>query len=285
MKLTRFFKLGLLVIIPIVNCTISTKAQEKCDCPTQSKVGKGSLYFAWGYNKDWFSKSDIHFKNTTGEHNTVTENGDYYDFTVYDAQAKDRPGFNTILTSPLSVPQYVYRLGYYFNDKYDLGIEINFDHVKYIVRDWQTLRVKGHINGQEIDKDTLINPDSFLHFEHTDGANFLMLNLMKRQRLLVSNNKKHWVSGIVKAGAGIVIPKTYVKLFGQEMDNRFHVAGYCAGIEAGLRYDAFKYVFLEYTGKGVFADYMDVLAIGAGKINHRFWTFENILVLGLQIPF
>lgn len=277
-------KLAFLLVVFIISFTNIVKAQEVCDCPAQSKVGKGSLYFAWGYNKDWFSKSDIHIKNTSGEHNDVTGNEDYYDFTIYDATAKDRPGFETLLTSPLSIPQYVYRLGYYFNDKHDLGIEINFDHVKYVMRDWQTLHVKGNINGQEIDKDTLINPDNFLHFEHTDGANFLMLNVMKRQRLLVSKNKKHWLSGIVKAGAGIVVPKTYVKLFGQEMDNRFHIAGYCAGIEAGFRYDAFKYVFLEYTGKGVYADYMDVLAIGSGKINHRFWTFENILVLGLQIP-
>jgi len=274
----------LLLIIFILSVTKVVKAQEKCDCPSQSKVGKGTFYFAWGYNKDWFSTSDIHIKNTSGEYNTVTESNDYYDFTIYDAEAKDRPGFKNILTTPLSIPQYVYRLGYYFNDKHDLGVEINFDHVKYVMRDWQTLHVKGNINGREIDKDTLISPDNFLHFEHTDGANFLMLNMMKRQRLLVSNNKKHWVSAIVKVGAGIVIPKTYVKLFGQEMDNRFHIAGYCTGIEAGFRYDAFKYVFLEYTGKGVYANYMDVLAIGSGKIKHRFWTFENILVLGLQIP-
>ncbi len=260
------------------------KAQEICDCPNQSEVGKGSFYFSWGYNKDWFSKSDIHFKNTTGEYNPVTGNNDYYDFTVYDAKAKDRPGFKDILRTDLTIPQYVYRLGYYFNNKQDIGVEINFDHAKYVMVQWQTLRVKGNILGKEIDQDTLISPVDFLALEHTNGANFLMLNFLKRQQLLVSNNKKHWLSGVVKVGAGIVIPKTDVRLFGQRLDNKFHIGGWVAGVEAGFRYDALKYFFLEYTAKGSFANYTNVLVIGSGKANHHFWTFQNILVLGVQFP-
>ena len=37
------------------------------------------LYFYWGYNRDYFSHSDIHF------------HGPGYDFTVYDVTARDRP--------------------------------------------------------------------------------------------------------------------------------------------------------------------------------------------------
>lgn len=260
----------------LIACITKNSAQDLCNCPSQSKVGKGTIYFAWGYNRDWFSKTDLHLKNTSEKEN--------YDFTVYDAAARDRPDFHHILSAEISIPQYNYRLGYFFNNRRDLGLEINFDHVKYVVRDWQTLHVKGTIHGQVIDQDTLIGPDDFLHFEHTNGANFLMLNAMKRQRLLVSKNKKHWLSGVAKVGAGIVIPKTFVKLFGQQMDNRFHIAGYCAGVETGLRYDAFKHFFLEYTAKGTFANYTNVLVIGSGRAHHHFWTLENILLVGFQIP-
>ncbi len=279
-----------LLFIAISSMTYPMLAQEAspvkeiCNCPSQSKAGKGTLYFSWGYNKDWFSKSDIHFKNASIENGPLVGGDNTYDFIVYDATAKDRTGFAKILTSAPTIPQYVYRIGYYFNNERDLGIEINFDHVKYVMRDWQTLHVKGTIHGKTIDQDTLISPSNFVHFEHTNGANFMMLNVMKRQRLIVSVNKKHWLSGIVKLGAGIVIPKTEVWLFGQEMDNRFHIAGYCTGVEIGLHYDAFKYFFLEYTAKGVFANYTNVLTVGPGKANHHFWAFENILVLGLQIP-
>lgn len=256
---------------------------EVCDCPGQSKPGKGTFYFSWGYNRDWYSKSDLHFKNTSGDYNATTGNYDNYDFTIYDVKAKDRPGFRDILRTDLTIPQYVYRLGYYFNDKHDLGVEINFDHAKYVMVGWQTLHVQGTIQGQHVDSMILVRPDSFLHFEHTDGANFLMINFVKRQRLLVSANKKLWLSGIVKIGAGPVIPKTDVTLFGQRLNNRFHIAGYIAGVEAGIRIDAFEHFFLEYTGKGAFANYTNVLVIGAGKAHHNFWVAENILTLGVQM--
>lgn len=273
---------GAILMLAVTNAGSINAQNETCDCPALNKKGKGSFYFSWGYNRDWFSKSDLHFKNTSGDYNATTGNYDSYDFTIYDVKAKDRPGFRDILRTDLTIPQYVYRLGYYFNDKHDLGIEINFDHAKYVMVGWQTLHVKGNVLGHEIDKDTLVSPDTFLHFEHSDGANFLMLNAMKRQHLLVSKNKKLWLSGIVKAGAGVVIPRTDVTLFGQRLNNRFHVAGFITGVETGIRIDAFKHLFLEYTAKGAYANYMNVLVIGAGKAHHHFWVVENILTLGMQ---
>ena len=247
-----------------------------------AKKVKGTFYLAWGYNRDWFSKSDIHFKNTTEVVNNQKGGVQSYDFTIYDVTARDRPGIKDIFRTDLTIPQYNYRIGYYFNKKYDMGIEINFDHVKYIMEDFQTRHVTGTIHGQTIDKDTLIDPNTFLHFEHSDGANFLMLNFMKRQKLFVSKNDKHWISAVAKIGFGPVIPRTDVTLFGDHLNNRFHVAGYCTGVEVGLRYDAFKHIYLEYTAKGSFANYTDVLVIGEGRAHHYFWTFENILVLGYE---
>lgn len=273
-----------LILLFFFNQLIYTlAAQEVCDCPYQSKLGKGSIYFAWGYNRDWFSKSDLHFKNN-GEFDTNKQQNISYDFTVYDVKAKDRAELKNILRTDLTIPQYNYRLGYYFNNKKDLGIEINFDHVKYIMIGYQTLHVKGTINGQYIDQDTLIDPDKFLRFEHSDGANFLFINFMKRQRLLVSKNKKHWLSVVGKIGAGIVIPRTDVELFGERLNNQFHIAGYGVGAEGGFRYDAFKHIFLEYTVKTSFTNYVNVLTIGAGSAHHYFFTGENILILGIQFP-
>jgi hypothetical protein len=261
------------------------KSQEIIAPIPAPKAVKGTFYFAWGYNRDWYSKSDIHFKNTSTDYNPVTKApDDSYDFTVYDVAAKDRPGFQTILTTGLTIPQYVSRIGYYFNKKHDLGVEINFDHAKYVMEYNQTLHVKGTIHGQYIDQDTLISPYTFLHFEHTNGANFLMFNIIKRQQLFLSANQKHKVSGVVKLGGGMVIPKTDVTLFGQRVDNRFHIAGYIVGLEAGFRYEVFKYVFLEYTGKGAFCNYTRVLVNGTEKAKHHFWVFENILTVGVQVP-
>jgi hypothetical protein len=271
-------KFYILLFFITLTCVSSSIAQEN---PPAKKL-KGNFYFSWGYNKDWFSKSDIHFENKSTEFDSENHVKSY-DFTLYDVEARDRTGFRDILRTDITIPQYVYRLGYYFNDKRDLGIEINFDHVKYVMRDWQTVHLKGTIHGRYYDLDTMISPDNFLAFEHTDGANFLLLNLVKRQKFLSSKNNRHHISGVVKAGAGIGIPKTRVQLFGETLDNRFHIAGYVAGIESGLRYDS-RWFFAEYTGKGSFANFTNVLVCGAGKANHYFWTFEHIFTVGLQFP-
>jgi hypothetical protein len=250
-------------------------AKEDCNCPGGIKKGKGTLYASWGYNRDWFSQSDLHFK----------DNGsDDYNFILYNVKAKDRSGFNLLLKTAahgdISIPQYNYRLGYYFNSKHDIGIEISFDHAKYVMVQDQQVHIKGQIHGIGMDKDTLLGID-FLKFEHTNGANFLMGNFLKRQNFFHSANNKHWISAIIKTGAGIMIPKTDVTLFGTRLDNKFHIAGWLAGIEPGLRYD-YRHFFVEATVKGSFVDYTDVLTVGTGKANHRFWCFEAILTAGIQ---
>lgn len=250
-------------------------AQETCNCPQQVKAGKGTLYLTWGYNLDWYSKSDLHFKgNDFGG----------YNFTLYNVKAHDRASLDKIIGYPLSVPQYVYRLGYYFNNKHNTGIEINFDHAKYIMTKNQTLHLKGSIAQVNYDKDTLVTKN-FLLFEHTNGANFLLVNFLKRHYLYASANKKHWISFIGKAGMGMVIPKTDVTLFGTRLDNKFHIAGYIMGLDAGLRYDAFKYFFIETSLKGVFANYTNVLTVGDGKAHHHFFAAETIFSAGLQMAF
>ena len=201
-------------------------------------------------------------------------------------KAKDRTGFSQILRTAahgdITIPQYVYRLGYYFNNKHDIGVEINFDHAKYVMRQDQSVHLKGQIHGLELDKDTLLQDGRLLKFEHTNGANFLMGNFIKRKNFLHSSNSKHWLSAIVKTGGGILIPKTDVTLFGTRIDNKFHIAGWITGIESGLRYDGFRHFYAELTTKGSFVDYTDVLTIGTGRANHHFWCMEAILCAGFQ---
>lgn len=246
------------------------------------KRKKGSLYFSFGYTRAWFSKSTIHFSDHSNTYHDFTQRSNNYDFTIYNAKASDRPDFDHIKDiKNISVPQYVYRIGYYFNNKKDLGIEINFDHTKYIVNDWQRVHIKGQFNGTPVDKDTTLNPVNFLHFEHSDGANFLMLNLVKRWKLV--DLPKFNVGWVVKPGAGMVIPRTDVTLFGERLNNRFHVAGWIVGVESGFRTEFLKHGFFEFVAKGSFADYMQVLVVGRGsRAHHHFYTAQLTATLGFM---
>lgn len=246
---------------------------------------KGTLYFSAGYTRVWFSKSDIRFVDRSNTYHPETGYHHNYDFTVYDAEAKDRPDFDKIPDIVnFTVPQYAYRLGYYFNNKSDLAIEINYDHTKYIMKDYQRLHVKGDINGKSIDQDTLIDPKTFLHFEHSDGANFLLFNIVKRWKL-VNPSPLFNMGWVIKGGVGCVIPRTDVTLFGQRLNNDFHIAGWLAGAETGLRTEFFKYGFFEFVGKASFAHYVNALVLGKGngRATHHFFAYQLTATLGVQV--
>lgn len=243
---------------------------------TKSKLIQG-MYLQWGYNTEWYTKSNIHVNNVV--------NGVPHEFTLYKAKAHDRSDLDAIAKKPIeiTVPQYSYRIGFYLNKAKTKAVEINFDHTKYIVNDNQTFRAKGRIGDTFFDKDTAFTANQF-HLEHTNGGNFYHINYV-RQYQLKSNNEIPVFTALWKAGAGIVIPKTDVTLSSKRVDNRFIVAGYCISAEGGARWYFAKKWFLEATGKTGFVNYTNSLAAGSGRINHYFGYFELIGLVGYDINF
>ena len=239
---------------------------------------KGRFYLLWGYNRDWYARSNIHFKNN-GDPGELNNFG-VYDFTLYHLRAHDRPDFDKLGdVINFTIPQYNFRIGYALNEW--SGFELNYDHAKYIVDDGQVAHIKGSIFGQQMDKDTLLDQPYF-HFEHSDGANFWMISYVRKRKLVVNGCKKCDLSLFVKSGMGPVIPRTDVTIFSNRINNRFHVAGMCAGLEGGLHAEFFKHLTLEFSGKGVVADYMDCLVQGHGhgQASHFLEAFEAVLVAG-----
>lgn len=259
---------AILLLLFIISSGVS--AQDATPT-TKAKKQKGSFYLTWGYNKDWFSRSDLHFSN--GGSNS-------YDFTVHKAKAEDRPNFDELFNKDISIPQFIYRLGYYFKNG-KTGIEGSFDHAKYIMIQNQVAHVTGTIHDVSIDKDTILSP-GFLKFEHTNGANFIMLSFLYRDKLLQSSSKLHTLQGVIKPGAGIVVPQSDVSIFGKRQNNYYHVAGYILGVEGNLRYELGRYFFAETGFKGVFANYTDVLTVDEARANHHFFCLEWILGIGCR---
>ncbi|MBA3663645.1 MAG: hypothetical protein H0W61_05500 [Bacteroidetes bacterium] len=239
-------------------------------------------YVTWGYTRAAYSKSTIHFQDLSNKYHEYTKQNNYYDFTLYNVKAADQADFDKLGdVINITIPQYVFRIGCMLNNKW--GIELNYDHTKYVVNDWQRARIKGQISGNYIDGDTILSPDDFLHFEHTDGANFWMLNAVRKVQLY-KRSKNFILSWVLKPGAGIVFPRTDVTLFGEHLNNRWHVAGWIVGVESGLRMEFFKHGFFELVGKGSYADYMQVLVLGKGngKASHHFFTGQVTATLGMK---
>ncbi len=234
----------------------------------------GSLYFTWGYHLDRYSKSNIHFKNNTG---------DNYDFTLYNAKANDDPDLNNFFSQDLTVPQYVINIGYLFSHKSNTGIELSFDHLKYVVIDNQEMHLKGNIRGKNYDTDTLVSPD-LVHLEHTNGNNYLSMNFVKKFSWWESANKKHALSGMAKVGVGVLTPLTSSIVLSEFYDAPLNVSGWVVSASANLRYEFYHYFFLEIGTKVAFADYTRAILGKDGRAKHHFYSIQYIWAAGVVIP-
>ena len=114
MQQNKFF-LPLLLIILFIDTTKAIAQEETSN--------KGRIYAFWGWNRGWYSNSDIRFQ------------GNNYDFTLNDVEAKDKPlpfNFNNYFgPTNISLPQTNLRIGYFITDKID--ISFGDDHMKYVM--------------------------------------------------------------------------------------------------------------------------------------------------------
>jgi hypothetical protein len=164
--------LFILFVFGLTNDTFSQKTNQK-----------GSYYITWGYNRSTYADSDIRFV------------GPGYDFTLLNAKALDFPTplseFKTYVDPGLlSIPQFNFHIGYFLKD--NLSISLGWDHMKYVVKDLQTVRVTGFIDPQTSSPSIrvdpayvgtfnqtplVLDPEKFVHLEHTDGYNYASIEL------------------------------------------------------------------------------------------------------------
>jgi len=247
----------------------------------QKKFSVKGIYFQWGYNREFYTPSTIHFKLSDGS-----------DFKVVHGKAHDKPDYDAIYKEPLevSVPQYNYRLGIYLDKKHRHALEVNFDHIKYVLRDGQSVKVIGFIKNQPVYGDSIIGGQRFLHLEHTDGGNLLHINYVTQKTLLTTGaHHRDFLTFLYKIGAGINIPRTDFTYHGDRFNNDFHIAGYNFGAEAGVRFYPIKKFFIETTGKTGYVRVVNALAnttaMKGNRVHHGYGYVELIGTIGYDFIF
>ena len=235
---------------------------------------KGSLYLTWGYHREGYTKSDLHFKNNTQRN---------YNFTLYNANAADKDDLSDFFQQDLTVPQYTINVGYMLNNKSNTGFELAFDHLKYVVTDDQQLHLKGEIEGVYYDKDTLVSHD-FVHLEHTNGNNYVTANFVKAFSLMKKKSGVPSLTVMLKGGGGVLTPKTTSTVLGDFLDAPLNISGWVATASANLRYEFFRYFYLEVGTKGAFVDYTRAILAKEGRAKHTFFSVQYIGAAGITIP-
>ena len=245
------------------------------------KKRKGELYYSWGYNAEWYTKSNIHIQQP--------DLGN--DYTYQGVQGHDHPGWDqqNVLTEGITIPQWNMRLGYFFGDAKDCGIELNYDHAKYIFEGQQTHLV-GKLWNHQIDTSFFFagnpslpsTPQNNYYFLN-NGANWFLGNIMKRWHIYKIKNDYFKIDMIAKAGIGFCFPHVQDCLFGNTNVSHFQIGGANIGVEAALRFTFFNYIYLEYCNKLDYARYWG-LRIYEGTASQGFGAYEMILNLGISFP-
>jgi hypothetical protein len=262
----------LTILLGVILFASHAFSQDAAPAPVHKKkiVKDGSFYFSWGYNTEWYTKSDIHVSQPALNSN----------FTFVNVNAHDHKGWdNNLFGQQLTIPQYNYRLGYFFNEKQDWGFEINFDHAKYVVISGQPVNVKGTINGRSVDT-TIITGDKTLLWMLNNGANFLQFNMVKKIKLVDAYSSKLQFDCLLKAGIGPVIPHVENTIWGNNNTPHFQFGGYDIDADLSFRGTFFKHLFLEVQSKGVYGSYFG-LRVYDGLADQQFECFEVALVAGL----
>lgn len=265
-------------VILLLSTNTSLFSQEKA--PVIKKSNKGRFYAFWGWNKGWYTDSDIRFK------------GNNYNFKLNDVEATDRQtpfNFNTYFhPSTITIPQTNLRLGYFINDNIDISIGV--DHMKYVLRTNQETEITGTINEESIydgtyDNDAFIVSKDFLEFEHTDGLNYLNVEITYNKDLLTllkipSNPNIVQLNYLLGFGVGAMMPKSNVTLLNNERHDEFHFAGYGLAAKTGLDLILFKHFFLRSEYKGGFIHLVDIRTTSdeSDKARQRF-LFSQINIL------
>lgn len=237
---------------------------------------KGKLYFYWGWNRGWYNHSDITFS------------GSNYKFTLKEVVANDRqtpfaidPYLNPVM---ITVPQYNFRVGYFI--KHNWNISLGVDHMKYVVQQNQTVSISGYIHdsqtefdGEYYNDDIAISED-FLQFEHTDGLNYLNVELRREDPIFHFNKIDFNVTE--GFGLGALLPRTNTTLLNKERYDEFHLAGYGLGVMAGLKVSFFEAFFIQSELKGGFINMADIRTtmFKVDEANQHFFFSEFNIVFG-----
>jgi hypothetical protein len=261
--------------------TLGATAQSEQPTPPAPHL-RHRVFAYWGYNRAQYTASSIHFT------------GADYDFILHDLVAKDRPealtADNYFNLKNVWIPQYNYRVGWFLNDRWSFSVGL--DHMKYVMVHDQTVPITGYISKDRSPSyattgetgEVTVSPD-FLTYEHTDGLNLLALDADHYDRLFTSDNGKRALYLVEGLFAGPVIPRTDVRLFGEGINNKFHLAGYGAGAQLGLFAVFRDRIFLRANVRAGYIDLPSVLTTGrsSDRASQHFWFVEENAMLGVLI--
>lgn len=246
----------------------------------------GEWYVSWGYSKWWYPTTDLHFDINSTD---AASRSSHTEYVLKDVKAHDSPFLDKIFVVPATVPQFCMRAGYFFNSDQSLGLELTYDHAKFVVNEDQYVRMVGNTNGFAFDSLAHLYPDDstglqpFI-FKLNNGANFFAFTLVKKFSLYQSKKGNFKFFYLLKGGMGWNTPHVENTIFGEKNNPHFQpIGGWNVGAEGAIRLLFYNRAYFEFGQKAVYASYYNLrLAHGTAKVHFK--TYGTIFSVGLSFP-
>lgn len=275
------FFLCALLFLMLVSVNITSLAQNNI---SDAASKQGQLFLTWGYNRAFYKPSDIHFK------------GDGYDFTLLQVRAEDMPEkFSKVYfdLSQFTVPQFQFRLGYYFSN--NTAISAGWDHMKYHIIPVQLVNISGYIDSVKyadqaitgnFDNTPILYTGKFMDYHHSNGFNFIRVALEQRLPFWTGFNGKLTAAMNASASVGAMLPWTDFTFFGSRHLNKLHLSGYGASLSAAFRIEWFQHFFLQLSAQAGWCNMPDIMLEDnlPSRASQRITFLERSWSLGGYIP-
>jgi hypothetical protein len=241
-----------LVLISVSSVSFSQYKRAK----TKKSWSAGTLFFYWGYNRSFYTKSNINF------------NGPGYNFTLNGAKAVDRPtkDIGTYFSiKELTVPQFNFRLGY--NIKNNWAISIGYDHMKYVLVDNQPYTLSGNIKpGVDVvtnwsgnyNNEPVITQQETFHYENTNGMNYIRFEVSRIDQWFRSQGGQFAFSSSLGLSSGGILSFNDFTFAGRKDVQTVSMSGLGISTHAGARFEFWNHFFVQVNGAAGFMNQVNV---------------------------
>jgi hypothetical protein len=232
--------------------------------------GIGKFWMQFGYNRAFFLPGDIKFK------------GPDYNFTVTKAKANDDWQFANADKWDKEIPQFTWRMGYFFNSEEMFGFEVSYTWVNYVLPLNEKVKVNGTIEGVKYNGDAYLKP-AFVTYSHSNGSGYAELKAVKGFLIYGNHDYSHMFFWLAKAGGGLAVTKTNATSFGESQKNDFNVSGFTGTLEATAKYTYKMHWNFETGLKGDFVDYLEAPTVGKGTASQIVVSLHWIVAIGFEV--
>ena len=241
----------------------------------------GNFNFSIGLGSNFYSKSNLKFS------------GSGYDFSLDDVGLwQNSPAFSMPDFSKLLSNQYAISVGY--NIRRGVNLSLGIDRLKYGIKPGQSVFLNGYVSS-EMDTvsnlsgqytDELINLDSArIQFGSDVGMSFVNIELNFMQNLYRTKRRNFVVNAIYGIGAGVLHTNSTFNFGGFE-ESKSSLSGFGVNANAGLRFEFFKYFYLQPNLTAAFLDQIGVYThqnAAKNKVSHFFGAFNTTISAGVIV--